>query len=76
MGMFEQLGQQKQVNPQQQIPQIQSDPVGFLKQKGFNIPSGMNDPRQITSYLLQTGQVGNQRMQMAQQVLQRMMGRR
>jgi hypothetical protein len=58
------------------IQQVKSDPVGFLKGKGFNIPDGMNDPRQITSYLLQTGQVGNQRMQMAQQMLQRMMGRK
>lgn len=57
------------------IQQVKSDPVGFLKDKGFNIPDGMKDPGQITSYLLQTGQVGNQRMQMAQQILQRMMGR-
>ena len=68
--MFDQLGKQQQMNP---IQELKNDPAGFLKSKGFNIPDDMKDPRSITSYLLQSGQVGGQRMQMAQQMIQRMM---
>ena len=77
MGMFDQLGkQQQQQNPQQIVQEIKNNPVNFLKQRGFNIPSNMSDPGSIMNYLLQSGQIGGQRMQMAQQLLQRMMGRR
>lgn len=65
-----------QQNPQQMMQAIKNNPVSFLKERGFNIPGNMTDPRSITNYLLQSGQIGGQRMQMAQQVLQRMMGRR
>lgn len=60
----------------QMIQQIKSNPVNFLKGKGYNIPNGMNDPQAIASYLLNSGQVGGQRMQAAQQMLQRLMGRK
>ena len=58
------------------IQDLKNDPAGFLKGKGYNIPDGMKDPRSITNYLIQSGQIGGQRMQMAQQMLQRMMGRK
>lgn len=77
MGMFEQLGKQTQqqaMNPMQMLQQIRSNPVEFLKQRGFNIPDGMDSPQAITNYLMQSGQVGSQRMQMARQMLNKMMG--
>lgn len=76
MGMFEQLGRQRQqpTNPQQMVQEIKADPVNFLKGKGYNVPANMTDPRSITNYLLQSGQVGGQRMQMAQQMLSRLIG--
>ncbi len=79
MGMFDQLGkkqEQQQTNPRQMVQEIKSNPFNYLKEKGYNIPTNMNDPGSIMNYLMQTGQIGNQRMQMAQQILQRMMSRR
>lgn len=78
MSVFEKLRQQ---NPQQQqrqisegemrteIGRIQADPGAYLQQRGFNIPNGMNDPRQITQYLLQSGQVGGGRLQQVMRML-------
>lgn len=71
MGLFDRLaqpahGQQKQVTPdmmRQEIGSIKANPSGYLSRYGFNIPDGMNDPRQITQHLLQTGQVGGNRLQ-------------
>lgn len=73
MGIFDRLGQ-NQVSPQDmrtEMGRIQQNPASYLKQRGFNIPSGMSDPRQITQHLLRTGQVGNQRLQMVMKMLGR-----
>ena len=79
MGLFDRLaqpahGQQKQVTPdmmRQEVGSIKANPSGYLSRYGFNIPDGMNDPRQITQHLLRTGQVGGNKLQ---QVM-RMIGR-
>lgn len=72
MGIFDRLGQQNAPQGQhqptegemrQEMGRIKADPGAYLKQRGFNIPSGMNDPKQITQYLLQSGQVGGGRLQ-------------
>ena len=73
MGIFDRLGQ-NQVSPQDmrtEMSRIQQNPASYLKQRGFNIPSGMSDPKQITQHLLRTGQVGNQRLQMVMKMLGR-----
>jgi len=73
MGIFDRLGQ-NQVSPQDmrtEMGRIQQNPASYLKQRGFNIPSGMSDPKQITQHLLRTGQVGNQRLQMVMKMLWR-----
>ena len=73
MSLFDSLrGVTPQVNPQQLLRQLRADPAGMLKQRGLNIPAGMNDPQQILSHLVQSGQVPNARLQ---QIMQ-MMGRR
>lgn len=68
--------QQQQMNPQQmqqamrqEIGKISAHPSDYLKEKGFNIPAEMTDARQITQYLLQTGQIGNQRLQQVMQMI-------
>lgn len=72
--MFDQLGKQtQQMNP---VQQIKNNPFSYLQSKGFNIPQNMNNPQAIMNYLLQSGQIGNQKMQMAQQMLQNMMKRK
>lgn len=72
MGLFDQLGRQpqQQMDPrqmqqqmQQEVGQIKAHPGAYLKQHGFNIPDGMTDAKQITQYLLQTGQIGTPRLQ-------------
>lgn len=79
MGLFDRLaqpaqGQQKQVTPdmmRQEIGSIKANPSGYLSRYGFNIPDGMTDPRQITQHLLQTGQVGGNRLQQVMRMLGR-----
>ena len=69
MGLFDIFGGQPQQAPQQrpqmdprqmqqEVGQIKADPVSYLKARGYNIPDGMTDAKQITQYLLQTKQVG------------------
>ena len=48
---------------QQDVAQIKAGPVAFLKQRGYNVPDGMTDAKEITQYLLQSGQVGQSRLQ-------------
>lgn len=79
MSIFEKLHQQGEQQPRQisqdemrtEIGRIQADPGAYLQQRGFTIPQGMTDPRQITQHLLQSGQVGQSRLQQ----IMRMLGR-
>lgn len=82
MGLFDRLSgngrsaqqQGHPVTPQEmrmEMGRIQHDPGAYLKQRGFSIPAGMSDPKQITQHLLQTGQVGNPRLQMVMRMLGR-----
>lgn len=72
MGLFDRLGgrqqqgEQKQVTPEMmrhEIGVIKADPGAYLKQYGYNIPDGMADPKEITQYLLRSGQVGGNKLQ-------------
>ena len=48
----------QKMNPQiQMLNQIKSNPGSFLKQRGINIPQGMNNPNDIIDYLMKTGKV-------------------
>lgn len=80
MGLFDQLGQQpqqgRQMDPrqmqqamQQEIGQIKAHPGTYLKKYGYNIPDSMTDAKQITQYLLQTGQIGTPRLQQVMSML-------
>lgn len=72
MGLFDKLGQREQtaqISPQVQrdiqreAGNLRSDPSAYLSKRGYKIPAGMTDPRQITTYLLRTGQIGANRLQ-------------
>ena len=77
MSLFDQLGQrpaQQQPGPQQmqqEIGQIKAHPSDYLKSRGYNVPEQMTDARQITQYLLQTGQIGTPRLQQVMSMLGR-----
>ena len=63
MSIFENLGQPT-------VDQLKQDPSGILKRAGLNVPPEMNNPQQIINYLLQSGQINNPRLQMAQRMAQ------
>ena len=48
------------------ISQLRSDPVGFARQAGYNIPNGITNPQQMLQHLLQSGQVPQARFNQAQ----------
>lgn len=78
MSLFDSLGKQpsrEMRNPQQMLQQLKSNPVSTLRQAGYTIPENMNNPGQIIGYLLQSGQINNSRLQMAQRMAG-MFGRR
>ena len=76
MSIFDNLNaQQGMTNPQEALQRLRANPADVLKQAGMNIPAGMNDPQQIINHLVQSGQVSNPRLQMAQKMLS-MIGRR
>lgn len=87
MGLFDQLGRQpqqgQQMDPRQMqqqmrhdVDEIKAHPGSYLKGKGFNIPDGMTDAKQITQYLLQTGQIGTPRLQQVLSMIGGMPGKR
>lgn len=48
-----------------------------LKEMGITVPQGMeNNPQALIQHVMQSGKVQNNRLSMAQQVMQRMLGRR
>lgn len=64
MSIFESLNQ-----TQPTVDQLKKDPSSVLHRAGLNVPAGMNDPQQIINYLLQSGQINNPRLQMAQKMM-------
>lgn len=69
MSLFDQLGKQQQMNPAQALQQIKANPAQVLKGRGINIPAGMNNPQQIIQYLVQSGQMPQNRVTQAMQML-------
>ena len=79
MGLFDRLSQPSQgVQREQQRPMtdaemhrevdaIKGNPVGYLRQRGYNIPEGMNDVTQITQYMFQNGMIGPGRLRQVMQ---------
>lgn len=62
-------------NSQPQNPKEQA--LNLLKQQGITVPQGMeNNPQAIIQHLMQSGRVPQNRLTMAQQMMQRMFGRR
>lgn len=71
MSVFDQLGNQPaktQQNPVQMLSQLRQDPAGMLRQAGYSIPAGMTNPQQMVQHLVTSGQVGRDRLTLAQQM--------
>lgn len=56
-------------NPMQALQNLRQNPVEFLRQRGFEIPDGMNNPNEIIQHLLSSGQINNGRLAQAQQMM-------
>ena len=68
MSIFDRLTGQNPAN----LQQIQNDPIGMAKQLGFNIPPNLaGNPQAMVRHLIQSGQVGGQKLQQAMQMMQR-----
>lgn len=55
------------------VQQIKANPAEFLKKAGYNIPAGVdiNNPQAIINSLIQTGQIGNGRLQQIMRMFRR-----
>lgn len=61
-------------NPMQDtLQKLQRDPLSMARQAGFQIPENLaGNPQAMVQHLIQTGQVGGQKLQQAMQMMQRM----
>lgn len=68
---------QMNTDPNQMLQELKNDPTNFLKNRGFNIPNGVNmntnNPWSIINGLMRSGQIGNSRFQQVMQLLGRRM---
>lgn len=72
--MFDALAtNRKQQDPMQMLQSLKSDPVGFIRQMGYNVPQGidLHNPQSIINGLMQSRQIPqsaySQGMQMMRQ---------
>ena len=54
------------MNPMQMLSQLKSNPMGLLRQAGFNVPEGMNGPQAIIQHLMNSGQLSQDQLNQAQ----------
>ena len=60
-------------NMQDLMQQIRNDPRGMAQRAGYQIPENLaGNPQAMVQHLIQTGQVGGQKLQQAMQMMQRM----
>ena len=54
---------------QQMYQEVKSNPVQFARNHGYNIPDGESDSFGVLQHLAQSGQFGQQQMQMYNQAM-------
>lgn len=52
----------------QMLMQLKANPVGMIRQAGYNIPNNLNDSNSIIQYLMNSGQVTQQQYDRARQM--------
>lgn len=57
-------------NPMQMLSQLKSNPLGLLRQAGFNVPDNVNNPQAIIQHLMNSGQISQSQLTQAQQMAQ------
>lgn len=57
-------------NPFAMLQQLKSNPLGFLRQRGFNIPDNISDPNAIIQHLMNSGQINQSQYNQARMMAQ------
>lgn len=63
-------GNMPNMNMMQMLSQLKSNPLGLLRQAGFNVPSDINNPQAIIQHLMNSGQINQQQLNNAQMMAQ------
>lgn len=58
------------MNPMAMLSQLKSNPLGFLRQKGFNVPDNLNNPNDIIQHLMNSGQISQDQYNKARSMAQ------
>ena len=53
-------------NPMRMLAQLKSNPLGVLRQRGFNVPDNLDSPQSIIQHLMNSGQISQQQVNQAQ----------
>ena len=72
--LYKSIGNTQNTQPTPQNPKEQA--MQLLKQHGIAVPQGMeNDPNALINHVMQSGKFPQNRLSMAQQIMQRMLRR-
>lgn len=72
--LYSAIGSDKNVSTNQDPKEAA---MNRMKEMGISIPEGMeNNPQALLQHVMSSGKVPNNRLSMAQQIMQRMFGRR
>ncbi len=56
------------MNPMALMAQLKQNPLGVLKQYGFNVPDSLNNPNDITQFLMNSGQISQEQYNKAREM--------
>lgn len=56
------------MNPMQMLTQLKSNPLGMLRQAGYNVPDNISNPQAIIQHLMNSGQLSQAQFNQAQQM--------
>lgn len=74
-GTVQNSGVVPQMNMQDAMTKLKSNPAMMIRQAGFNVPDNIsNDPQSIVTYLIQSGQVSSPMLQKIRPLISQMMG--
>lgn len=60
------------MNPMQMLAQLKQNPLGMLRQYGFNVPDNISDPNAIIQHLMNSGQISQSQYNKARMMAQQM----
>lgn len=58
------------LNPLMMLTQLKQNPLGMLRQYGFNVPQNLNNPNDIIQHLMNSGQLTQAQYEQARQMAQ------